>query len=138
MKLLACALFSGMLGAGCTSANDGTLQIAACPGPPSDPFELGTATVNGEQLSVDVRTSGCAKHTFSVCWDGAILDSASGQIVLQLSHDAHGDTCDTQQTSTLQIDLSPVMVKFAPPWIARVAGADGPFADYDSVFVPGP
>jgi hypothetical protein len=140
MKLPVCALWMGVVSAGCmsNSANDSALKLEACPIAASDPFLLGAATVDREQLFVDVTTSGCAKHTFSVCWDGGIFDSAPGQIILPLSHDAHGDTCATMATSQLQIDLSPAFAKFAPPWMARVEIAGDPSGTFSGAFVPGP
>ncbi len=140
MKLPVCALWIGVVSAGCTSdsADDGALKLAACPAAASDPFTLGKATIDRDQLFVDVTTSGCARHTFSVCWDGGIFDTAPGQIDLLLSHDAHGDTCATLATSLLQIDLSPVFAKFPPPWTANVKIAGDPDATFSSVYVPGP
>jgi hypothetical protein len=138
MKLPVCAVWLGVVSAGCTSASDGALKIAACPAAASDPVTLGTLTMDHEQLFVDVTTSGCAKHTFSVCWDGALADSEPPQIILPLSHDAHGDMCATMATSLVQIDLSPVFAKFAPPWIARVQIAGDQSGASSSVFVPAP
>ena len=125
MRLPVCALWMGVVSAGCTS-NDGALKIAACPVAASDPFTLGMVTAEHDQLFVDVTTSACAKHTFSVCCDGAIVDSEPAQIVLSLSHDAHGDACATMATARVQIDLSPAFAKFAPPWIARAEIVDDP------------
>lgn len=139
MKLAACVLWMGVVSAGCTSngGSDRALKITACPEAASDPFTLGTATVEHDQLFVDVTTSGCANHTFSVCWDGAIVDTDPPQIILPLSHDAHGDTCATMATTRVQIDLSPAFAKFAPPWIARVEVA-GDQSAFSTVLVPAP
>src|ERR1700750_257814 len=77
-------------------SDTGTLLVQQCAAAPAtDRFFLGDVASEGDEVLVHVETSGgCARHTFSACWDGQVLDSLPPIVVISMSHDAHGDTCD--------------------------------------------
>jgi hypothetical protein len=107
------------------ATEDHQLQIQACQsGQTRDPFNLGQSSVQAGELTIPVEVGGgCATHSFAICWDGAVIDTAPGQIDLALMHDAHGDTCDGGLHFMLHVDLAPVRDKFLPPLIVNVLGA---------------
>ena len=73
----------------------------------SDPTFIESSGLAGDRLLLDVRYGGgCAEHDFQLSWDGAILKSNPPQVVLTLSHDAHGDPCRALLAERLQFDLS--------------------------------
>ena len=73
----------------------------------SDSFLGGPLGISGDKLIVPVAYSGgCGAHSFQLSWDGKINKSIPPQVVLELSHDAHGDQCRALIKETLQFDLS--------------------------------
>lgn len=72
-----------------------------------DMLFVGALGARGDKLVVPVSYSGgCAKHSFQLSWDGNVQKSNPPQVVLELSHDAHGDACRMLVEETLQFDLS--------------------------------
>lgn len=68
------------------------------------------AGLKGDRLILDVMYGGgCRTHTFQLNWDGKLLKSNPPQIVLNLSHDANGDTCKALISQRLQFDLSVII-----------------------------
>jgi hypothetical protein len=112
----------------CTSeeaAPSDTLSVQMCSGfAAGDAYVLGDVALDGSDLLVHVRTGGgCASHTFSMCWDGAVLDSYPGTVNLGLSHDAHGDSCDAVLSHDLRIDVTSVLENTGRPIRLNVTGA---------------
>lgn len=115
-------------GSACTSDHETTtpdpLQIGTCTGQKTDAYYLGDLAIQGDELLVHVETGGgCASHRFSMCWDGAVLDSNPPQVNLVLSHDAHGDTCDALLFHDLRVDLTRIRASVEPPVTLHVSGA---------------
>lgn len=105
------------------------LAIDTCPGRPTDPYTLGGLTIVGDVLDVAVATGGgCAQHSFSVCWNGAVADSFPPQASLELAYDAHGDTCDALIMQHVQLDLTSVP-GLPRPVVLRVTGSYSRLAD---------
>ncbi len=68
------------------------------------------AGLKGDRLILDVMYGGgCRTHTFQLNWDGKLLKSNPPQIVLNLSHNANGDTCKALISQRLQFDLSVII-----------------------------
>lgn len=69
------------------------------------------AGLKGDKLIIDVRYGGgCVpQHTFQLNWDGSFLKSNPAQVVLELSHNANGDTCRALLHEQLQFDLSVII-----------------------------
>jgi hypothetical protein len=89
-----------------------------------DAYTLGNVALDGSDLLVHVLTGGgCASHTFAVCWDGTVLDSYPGTVILGLSHDAHGDGCDALLSRDLRIDITSVLENTGRPVRLSVSGA---------------
>lgn len=112
---------------------DGTtspLKITTCPGPRTDAYLLGDLTIEGSVLHAQVSAGGgCKQHSFSVCWDGAVADSAPPQARLDLAYNAHGDPCDAQVNHDVQIDLASLPDWLERPVVFHVTGAGGQIPD---------
>ncbi len=109
------------------------LRIEKCGIQYGDPYTLGALSIEDKALVAHVQTGGgCERHGFAVCWDGSILDSSPPQVVLGLSHDAHGDHCDALLTWDLHIDLTAVRVTYPTPLILHIAGATGQLEGTDN------
>ncbi|WPD22719.1 MAG: hypothetical protein SD837_21355 [Candidatus Electrothrix scaldis] len=79
-----------------------------------------SAGLKGDKLILDVRYGGgCLNHTFQLNWDGEILKSIPPQVVLELSHNANGDSCKALVSERLQFDLS-VIIDDPRQYIIRV------------------
>lgn len=71
-----------------------------------DPFNIQSATLEGDQLVVKVRYGGgCRRHDFRVVWNGQLRKSNPPQLSLMLIHDSHADPCRALVYQTLRIDL---------------------------------
>jgi len=121
-----------MLSAGCAADRESPswdlpqdpLQIQTCQGQRRDGYILGELSVAGNVLTAQVQSGGgCASHSYAVCWDGAVLDSYPGMVMLALSHNAHGDPCEALLMRALHIDLTPVIEAAALPLQLSVVGA---------------
>ena len=88
-------------------ATDGTGTLIICTPQYDDGYELESATVEGDTLSIGVSYSGgCANHEWELCWDGEVMESAPVQIRLSLGHNANGDSCEAIETDSIQFDIS--------------------------------
>ena len=88
-------------------ATDGTGTLIICTPQYDDGYELESATVEGDTLSIGVSHSGgCANHEWELCWDGEVMESAPVQIRLPLGHNANGDSCEAIETDNIQSDIS--------------------------------
>ena len=108
--------------------------LRSCTSPAAtDPYALGNVSIEDHTLLVHVQTGGgCREHSFAVCWDGSVIDTAPGTIDLALSHDANGDTCDASLSHDLRIDLAPVLAIYAAPLQFSVIGATSRIAGTSS------
>lgn len=85
-----------------------------------DFFGIEAAGLKGDKLIIDVRYSGgCRQHTFQLNWNGKFLKSNPAQAVLELSHNANGDTCKAIIRERLQFDLS-VIIEDPSQYILRL------------------
>jgi hypothetical protein len=89
-------------------ANNPVPVTQHCPTTPSAEAKLSQiALESSARLRVKVEHGGgCAQHTYTACWDGAVLDSQPPQVELRLHHDAHGDACDAYLSRDILIDTS--------------------------------
>lgn len=79
------------------------------------------AGLKGDKLILDVRyAGGCLNHSFQLNWDGKFLKSNPAQVVLELSHNANGDSCKALVSQRLQFDLS-VIIDDPIQYIIRVS-----------------
>jgi hypothetical protein len=49
---------------------------------------------------------GCEAHEFALYWDGQVVTSLPGSIIVELHHDGNGDLCEAYLTDSLHFDLS--------------------------------
>jgi hypothetical protein len=70
-------------------------------------FAMELAEIREDKLAIHVRYGGgCRQHSFQLNWDGSIMESFPPQVILELSHNNHGDNCMALLSDTLQFDLS--------------------------------
>lgn len=70
-------------------------------------FAMELAEIKADKLAIHVKYGGgCGRHSFQLNWDGNILESLPPRVVLDLSHNNHGDNCMALLSETLQFDLS--------------------------------
>lgn len=120
------------------SSSDSPL-IGTCSEPmASDSYDLGNLSIDGDQLLVHVTTGGgCSRHSFAMCWDGAVNDTYPPTVDLALSHDAHGDTCDALLEHDLRFDLTPIIEAVHPPVALHVTGASTQLAGTSNTVIFG-
>ena len=89
--------------------------IPACQSDEGDPFSILGASLDGNELVVDVEYSGgCTEHTFTLCWpDQAFQESSPVQAALELLHDDMGDACDAVLTEEVRLSLTPLEEAYA-------------------------
>lgn len=112
--------------AGCTEiACSPALPIQECDSSStftSDPYDLNSASIDGDVLTVDVSyAGGCAQHFFQFCYDPSFLESAPVQVNVELSHDGQDDSCEAYPSETLMFDLVPLK----QAWQSSYGGSDG-------------
>ncbi len=75
-----------------------------------DWLAVGDTGLKGDKLLVEVRYGGgCGQHSFQLDWDGAVIKTIPPQVVLKLTHNAHGDPCKALRREWLQFDLSVIL-----------------------------
>ncbi len=90
-----------------------------------DPIGIYSVRVEGNVLTLGVsHGGGCAEHTYSLEWDGALQQGADGTPVanLVLVHDAHGDRCKAMLRARPRFDLSSVSKRFGAQF-GKASGA---------------
>ena len=88
-------------------ATDGTGTLIVCTPQYNDGYELASATVAGDMLTIGMSYSGGgASHEWELCWDGEVMESAPVQVRLTLGHNANGDSCEAIETDSVQFDIS--------------------------------
>lgn len=82
------------------------VAIGRCTDEDKAPLTVSHAQVEGDKLIATVQYGGgCAEHTFTACWNGALAKSMPPQATLRIIHDAGGDTCRARKTEALSLDL---------------------------------
>jgi len=74
-----------------------------------DAFDINGMRIHGDTLLVDVAFSGgCDQHEFTMSTNKQWLKSMPPQILLELTHDGHGDACREMFMGTLRFDLKTI------------------------------
>lgn len=77
---------------------------------------ISSSGLKGDKLILMlINGGGCQQHTFQLNWDGTF----PAQAVLELSHNANGDTCKAIIRERLQFDLS-VIIENPGQYVLRV------------------
>jgi len=80
-----------------------------CTGFPNNAAKINAVMLEQNTLKINVAyQGGCKEHTFALYAATAFLQSNQGQGILDLSHDAHGDTCTEKVEKLLSFDLTPL------------------------------
>lgn len=86
-----------------------------------DPFTVESCKIEGDQLVMEVQTSGDAnQHWFRLLWTGALAESNPPQGSFRLFHDARGDKSEQTSRTTLRFDLVDL-----PPVVMHLSNAFG-------------
>jgi len=88
----------------------------SCPG---DPAWVTTATVDGDDLVVDVGYGGCDEVPVWACWNGQFAESFPPQILIEVHHADAGD-CDAAFETTARFSLDPVIDRYDQTFIIHV------------------
>ena len=73
---------------------------------PNDPYAIRSAELEGDTLFVGVEYSGgCSEHDFVAC-PSDFREAVPLQMVLNLSHDSQGDTCEAIRSEVIAIDIA--------------------------------
>ena len=82
-----------------------------CTAADGDPFEFIGARVLTWDLWVNYGASGgCEEHTLSLCWPGgALIEGRPPRAVIDLIHDAHGDSCEAWIEDEVPVSLIPIV-----------------------------
>lgn len=85
--------------------------LPACSASGGDAYQvLSVGLRDGEILEAEVAyAGGCVDHEFTLCWpDQDWVGQSPVGAQLELSHDANGESCDTQVTESVYFDLVPL------------------------------
>ena len=87
-----------------------------------DPFEIGSAAIAGDRLSVEVSFGGgCEEHDFTLVIGAAFAESDPVQLQAEIAHDANNDACEAYLTETRVFDLGLVRTRYRD-WYGPGAG----------------
>ncbi|HWN71215.1 MAG TPA: hypothetical protein VNM90_26440 [Haliangium sp.] len=103
---------------------DPIVLTASCPSDlPGDPYQLTSATLDGELLELELQyPGGCRAHRFVACWpENTFAESFPVQTWLALYHDAGGDTCEALAMDTRYVDISAILTAYQQAY-----GGSGP------------
>ena len=79
----------------------------------SDPFDLNSAAVSGDILTISVSYSGgCRSHVFVLTASDSFRESSPVQLSMVLTHDANDDPCEAYPTRQLRFDLTPIKERY--------------------------
>ena len=79
----------------------------------ADPFNLSAATLEGDELNLNVAYSGgCQEHLFRFVAERNFIDGDPVEAVFVLSHNANDDACEAWITNKLNFNLSPLKAYF--------------------------
>lgn len=80
---------------------------------PSDPFDLNSAEVAGNILTVNVSFGGgCRNHVFVLTAADVFLESFPVQLPMVLTHDDNDDPCEAYPTENRRFDLTPIKERY--------------------------
>lgn len=111
--------FLGLLG-GCGSPPE---PFSDCTTAEGDAFDLTGLAIASDVLTADVGYGGgCETHDFTLCWpEPAFAESEPVQATLEITHDAHGDSCEAYFEGPVSFDLTPLR----EAWIGAYGGTTG-------------
>ena len=104
--------------AGCRStatapASPGSVVFGSIADRQSDPFDLNSAEVSGDILTISVSFGGgCRNHVFVLTAAGFFLESSPVQLPMVLTHDDHDDPCEAYPTENRRFDLTPIKERY--------------------------
>ena len=79
-----------------------------CAGTDPSGVSVQTASMDGDDLVLDVNYGGCGSVEFEICWpDQAFMESEPVQVSLALWHEDPGD-CDMDINETIRFDATPL------------------------------
>lgn len=79
----------------------------------ADPFNLNAATLEGDELNLNVAYSGgCQEHLFRFVAERNFIAGDPVEAVFVLSHNANNDACEAWITNKLSFNLSPLKAYF--------------------------
>lgn len=111
-----------------------TLIQPCVDGAPSDPIDIKNADVDGSYLNLTVaHSSGCAEHSYGLCYEQAWAESEPVQIGIRLLHDAHGEMCEAYEVVSLQFDLTPLEDAYNEGYQSNGGTIDVGFGDHSFV-----
>ena len=80
---------------------------------PTDQFDLNSAAVTGNVLTLSVSYSGgCRSHEFVLTAADSFFESSPVQLPLVLTHEDNGDTCEAYPTEQRRFDLTPIKQRY--------------------------
>ncbi|MBX2804305.1 MAG: hypothetical protein KTR31_41975 [Myxococcales bacterium] len=110
--------------------------LPVCEAANGDPMEIGSVTVEGDELVVEVSFSGgCNEHDVVLCWpDQSFMESFPVQVQLELFHEDNGDKCDAYLTEDRRLSLLPLAEAhedaYGPGPATITINLDGQSVDY--------
>ena len=84
----------------------------------SDPYQLhidgdNEPVIENDTLTLTISYSGgCASHDFTLVTNGNFMESDPVQLVVALTHDDNGDTCEAYPTERYSFDLEPIKTRY--------------------------
>lgn len=84
----------------------------------SDPYQLhidgdNEPVIENDTLTLTISYSGgCASHDFTLVTNGRFMESDPVQLVVALTHDNNGDTCEAYPTRRYSFDLEPIKTRY--------------------------
>lgn len=93
----------------------------------NDPVSIrGAAVESGSSLTLTLSYPGCAAHDFGMNRISIDADPSSRKIVLQVVHDANGDSCERENQSEEFFDISDLIKEFNGdlPYDIEIRGSD--------------
>ena len=78
-----------------------------------DPYDLNTATIDGDRLTIEVSYGGgCRDHVFTLVISESFRESDPVQLPAVLAHEANGDPCEAWLTESHVFDLGLVKTRY--------------------------
>lgn len=113
MRLACLALLSALpaCGGGDDDVPPGTRELIVIESCGGLAAPVTSATVDGDLLTYTTEYRDCTNEVWA-CWDGSFQESFPVQAPISVRHRDEGD-CDTLQTVTLTVDLSPMIDAYA-------------------------
>lgn len=95
--------------------------LPQCSAASGDPLTIQSAVLKGDELVVDVTSSGgCVAHDYTLCWPAqAFAESKPVQAMLEIFHDDHDDECDAIVKETLHLSVAPLQAAYAESYQSK-------------------